>query len=120
VRIRLASIGAMRRTDAPAVAAYLGELLADEGLERRRPEELRLFFEMLARVGDEAVATMLADCCRVRGIAARFRKPTLLQEKCLGALRRMRSPEARAVVDELLAGLPRAFRELLENPFDEL
>jgi len=117
-RIRLAAIAAARRVDAPAVAKYLREQLGDDGFERRSPEELKQLFEMLSRVGDGEVATVLADQCRTRGLGARFKKPTTLQERCLGSLRRMRSPDARAVVSELYDDSPRAFRELLEDQFD--
>ena len=72
------------------------------------------------RVGDGAVATVLADLCRTKGLGARFKKPTTLQERCLAALRRMRSTEARAVVDVLYEQSPKSFRELLEDPFEGL
>ncbi|MHC4452700.1 MAG: HEAT repeat domain-containing protein [Planctomycetota bacterium] len=119
-RVRLAAIGAVRRVDAPAVARYLDEQLGNESFERRSPEELKQLFEMLGRVGDGAVATVLADLCRTKGLGARFKKPTTLQERCLAALRRMRSTEARAVVDVLYEQSPKSFRELLEDPFEGL
>ncbi|MEM8883423.1 MAG: hypothetical protein AAGD14_05110 [Planctomycetota bacterium] len=119
-RVRLASIKATRRSDAAAVAEFLREQLAAATLDRRPPEESRQLFEMLGRIGDGDVAMVLASQCRTRGLAARFKKPTPFQEACLVALRRMRAPDAKRVVDELADKAPSAFRELLEDGFDSL
>ena len=119
-RVRLAAIGAVRRIDAPAVAEFLGEEIGSGGFERRSPEELKQLFEMLARIGDGGVAQALVDQCQTRGLGARFKKPTALQERCLAALRRMRAADAREIVEQFREHAPKAFRELIEDSFDDL
>jgi len=114
--VRRAAIGAVKRQDGPRLAAVATDLLDRGVLEMRYRAELEDFFEMLARAGDAAVARLLADRCLPRGFRLGFCRLTPVQQLCARALRRMRAPEARPIVEELRRRAPRAVREILDDP----
>lgn len=118
-RIRRSALGALRRSDAPMVASVLSDML-DPGFMGRDDREVRDFYEALARIGESSIAAALAAEC-VRGGLARFlRGLTPAQKLSVRALRRMRAPEARAVVEELRRNGPRPVREALDDPLGDL
>jgi hypothetical protein len=114
--VRRAAIGAVKRQDAPRLAAVATDLLDRGVLETRYRAEIEDFFEMLARVGDAAVARLLAERCLPRGFRLGFCRLTPVQQLCARALRRMRAPETRPIVEELRRRAPRAVREILDDP----
>jgi hypothetical protein len=117
VRVRRAAVGALRRGDAPEIARLLPHLLETGAFEQAEKHEVDGFFDMLARIGDRSVARVLAEQCVPKGrLALLRRKLTPLQRLCLKTLRRMHSPEVRAVVADLKPKLPREGRDILEDP----
>jgi hypothetical protein len=62
------------------------------------------------------VARLLADHCIPRGFLLGFVRLTAVQQLCARALRRMRAPDARPIVEELRRRAPRAVREILDDP----
>ena len=112
--------GALRRVDAPLVTVVLERLFLAKAFDDRTEEEVSDFFEMLARVGDAEVARVLATHAVPRGVLGRLRRLTPLQRLSLGSLRRMRSPEARDVADEVRESAPRAVRDILDDRFGDL
>ncbi|MHC4547549.1 MAG: HEAT repeat domain-containing protein [Planctomycetota bacterium] len=118
--VRSAAAGAVRKTDAPALAALLEEYFERGVFESRYRKETDDFFEMLARVGDGNVARVLAERCLAKRFGLAFGRMTPLQQLCVRALRRMRSPDAKPVVEELKRKGPKAVREILDNPLGEL
>jgi hypothetical protein len=119
-KVRHTAILAVRRPDAPKLAAVLKARLEKGDLDHCHPEERDAFFDMLARAGDGAVAQILASYATPKRFSLGGRKPSALQLCCLRALRRMRSSDARAVVDDLRAHGPRAIRDALDNPLADL
>jgi HEAT repeat protein len=118
-RVRRAARGALRKADAPIVASVLPEML-DPAWMGRDEQEVRDFYEALARIGDASIARVLAAECMKGGFSRLLRGLTPAQKLCVRALRRMRSPEARAVVEELSAHGPRPVRDALEDPLADL
>jgi len=118
--VRRAALGALRRQDAPRFAAALQRALDERFVATRGAEEVRDWFEAAARVGDASVATLLAQVCMRRGLKSLLRGLTPLQERCVRALRRMRAPDVRPVVEELRRKGSRAVRNLLDDPLAEL
>ncbi|MHC4954054.1 MAG: hypothetical protein ACYTGZ_09200 [Planctomycetota bacterium] len=116
--VRRAALGALRRGDGPQVITRLPELLSAETLQRRTSEEVDLIFEALARIADPEIADWLIEASHGRQLRARFRRPDRLETRCLHALRDMRAPDARAIVQDFRSRAPRAFREQLDQPFD--
>jgi hypothetical protein len=116
-RIRQAALGALRRQDAPEISLLLPGFLEGGLVETLTAKDVEDFFEMLSRIGDAAVATALAEHCKPKGFLQGFRRLTPTQERCVRALRRMRSPDARAVVEQLRRSGPRAIRDILEDDF---
>jgi len=114
-RVRRAARGALKKQDADSVADVFARFLESGEFERRPAEEIEDFFEMLSRIGNGRVAKLLAQQCEVRGFTFGRRKLTELQRFCVRALRRMRSSEARPVVEELRAHGPKPVRELLDE-----
>ncbi|MCK6458980.1 MAG: hypothetical protein L6Q95_03705 [Planctomycetes bacterium] len=114
--VRRAAIGAVKRQDASRLAPVAKDLLERGVLEARYRAETEDFFEMLSRAGDASVARLLADHCIPRGFRLGFLRLTPVQQLCARALRRMRAPDARPVVDELRRRAPRAVREILDDP----
>ena len=119
-KVRHTAILAVRRPDAPRLAAVLKARLDRGDLDHSHPEERDAFFDMLARAGDGAVATTLAAYATPKRFSLAGRKLSDLQLRCLRALRRMRSADARAVVEELRAHGPRQVRDALDNPLADL
>jgi hypothetical protein len=113
--VRRTALGALKRQDAPRLATVVGDLLERGALETRYRTELEDFFEMLARVGDAAVARLLAERCLPRGFRLGLGRLTDLQQLCARALRRMRAPDARPIVEELRRRAPRAVRAILDD-----
>jgi len=114
--VRRAAVGVVKRQDAPRLAAVAADLLDRGVLETRYKAEVEDFFEMLARVGDAAVARLLADRCLPRGFRLGLSRLNPVQQLCARALRRMRAPETRPIVEELRRRAPRAVREILDDP----
>jgi len=114
--VRRAAIGAVKRQDAPRLAPFAKDILERGVLETRYRAEIEDFFEMLSRAGDASVARLLADHCLPRGFRLGFLRLSPVQQLCARALRRMRAPDARRVVDELRGRAPRAVREILDDP----
>jgi hypothetical protein len=114
--VRRAAIGAVKRQDAPRLAPAAKDLLERGVLETRYRAEIDDFFEMLSRAGDASVARLLADHCMPRGFRLGFLRLTPVQQLCARALRRMRAPDARPIVEELRRRAPRAVREILDDP----
>jgi len=114
--VRRAAVNAVKRQDAPRLAPVAADLLERGVLETRYRAELEEFFEMLARVGDAAVARLLAERCVPRGFRLGFGRLTPVQQLSARALRRMRAPGARPIVEELRRRAPRAVREILDDP----
>jgi hypothetical protein len=114
--VRRAAVSAIKRQDAPRLAAVATDLLDRGVLETRYRAEIEDFFEMLSRVGDGAVARLLADRCMPRGFLMSLGRLSPVQQLCARALRRMRSPEARPIVEELRRRAPRAVKEILDDP----
>ncbi len=114
-RVRRAVRGALKKQDAPRVADLFTQFLQTGEFDRRPTQEAQDFFEMLSRIGDGHVARLLADQCDVRGFSFGRRKLTELQKLCVRALRRMRSPDARPIVQELREHGPKAVRDLLDD-----
>lgn len=117
--VRRAAIGAIKRQDAPRVASAARDILDRGVLETRYRAEIEDFFEMLSRAGDASVARILADHCLPRGFRLGFQRLTPVQQLSARALRRMRSPDARPIVEELRRRGPRAVREILDDPLGE-
>ncbi|MHC4930717.1 MAG: hypothetical protein ACYTGV_00795 [Planctomycetota bacterium] len=119
-RVRRAAVGALRATDAGRVASIVSELLETEAFSRRSPSEVSDFFDMLARIGNGDVAAVLASHCVPRGLLPTLRKLTTLQRLCLRAMRRMRSPDAQAIVEEFRQRGPKVVRQYLDDPLADL
>ncbi|HEX5138575.1 MAG TPA: hypothetical protein VFY93_16500 [Planctomycetota bacterium] len=117
--VRRAAIGAIKRQDAPRLAAVAKDLLDRGVLETRYRAEMEDFFEMLSRAGDGSVARLLADHCMPRGFRLGFLPLTPVQQLSARALRRMRAPDARLIVEELRNRAPRAVREILDDPLGD-
>ena len=113
--VRRIATGSLRKQDAPMVAKTMRDLLADGELEERSYDEAEDLFEMLSRIGDGEVASVLADHCMPRGFRFGRWRPTALQKLCLRSLRRMRAPSARAVVEELRETGPKPVRDALDD-----
>lgn len=118
--VRAAAVNIVRKHDAPQLAALLDEFLERGVFESRYRKETEDFFEMLARVGDANVARVLAERCLPKRFRLGFGGMTPLQQLCVRALRRMRSPDAKPVIEELRRRGPRAVREILENPLGDV
>jgi hypothetical protein len=114
--VRRAAVGGVKRQDAQRLAGHVADLFERGVLETRYRAELDDLFEMLARVGDAAVARVLAERCLPRGFRLGLGRLTDVQQLCARALRRMRAPEARPIVEELRQNAPRAVRAILEDP----
>jgi hypothetical protein len=119
-KVRHTAILAVRRPDAPRLGAVLKARLDKGDLDHCHPEERDAFFDMLARAGDGAVAETLAAYATPKRFSLGGRKLSELQLRCLRSLRRMRSSDARAVVEELRAHGPRRVRDALDNPLADL
>jgi HEAT repeat protein len=119
-RVRRAAVGAMRSADAPSVAAALAGMFEREIFSRRTRSEVNDFFEMLARIANAELAGVLAAQCVPKRLFLASKKLTPLQELCLRALRRVRAPDARAVVDHLRAKGPKAVRDRMNDPLADL
>jgi len=118
--VRREAVGALRRQDAPALVPVVEDFFDRGVFETRYREETEEFFEMLSRVGNGKVARILAERCLPKGFRLGFRRLSDVQALCVRALRRMRSHEARPVVEELKRSGPRAVRDILESPLGEL
>lgn len=117
-RVRRAAAEVLKKVDAPFVATVLERMFERQVFEERSEEEVAEFFETLSRIGDRAIAEVMAVQCRVRGIRRHFLKPTPLQELTLRALRRARDAGAREVAARLKKSAPRAMREILDDQYD--
>jgi hypothetical protein len=114
--VRRAAVGAVKRQDAPRLASVATDMLDRGVLETRYRAEVEDFFEMLSRVGDASVARLLADRCVPRGFLMSLGRLSPVQQLCARALRRMRSPDTRPIVEDLRRRAPRAVREILDDP----
>jgi len=117
-RVRRAAANVLKRIDAALVAATVQRMFEREVFHEREDEEVTEFFEILGAIGDRELADVLAATCRARGLRRAFMKPTPLQKLTLRALRRMRDPGAREIVDRLASKGPKVVREILDDPFD--
>jgi len=114
-RVRHAAIGSVRRADAMGLAPIVTEMLAEGDLERWPEEEVVDFLEMLSRVGDISIAKALAEYSAPKSFWKGLKKLSPLQEACVRALRRMRSADARQVVENLRQKGPRTVRDILDE-----
>ncbi|MFQ5843965.1 MAG: HEAT repeat domain-containing protein, partial [Planctomycetota bacterium] len=112
-RVRRAAVEGLRPEDDARLAPVLGAVLRGRTLEGRTAEELALLFDKLGRIAGAELAAVLAQPCARIGLKARLLGLTAVQALCLRALRRVRSPEARGVVDALREQAPRLVREAL-------
>lgn len=115
-RVRRAGVHGLRREDCLDLAPVLEHALQHDLLESRGEQELNDLFEKLSRIADASVALVLAEPCRKIGMKGRLFGLTPLQMLCLRALRGMRAPDARDVVDELRTNAPKIVREALDDP----
>jgi len=118
--VRAVATDIVRKHDAPQLAALLDEFFERGVFESRYRKETEDFFEMLARVGDANVARVLAERCLPKRFRLGFGGMTPLQQLCVRALRRMRSPDAKPVIEELKRRAPKAVREILESPLGDV
>ncbi len=118
--VRRIAVGALRKQDAPMVAKVMRDLFANGDLEERSYEEAEDLFEMLSRMGDGEVASVIADFCVPRGFRFGRWRPSPLQKLCLRSLRRMRAPSARDVVHELRMNGPKGIRDLLDSALNDI
>ena len=118
--VRAAALNIVRKHDAPQLAALLDEFFERGVFESRYRKETEDFFEMLARVGDANVARVLAERCLPKRFRLGFGGMTPLQQLCVRALRRMRSPDAKPVIEELKRRGPKSVREILEDPLGDV
>jgi hypothetical protein len=118
--VRTAALNIVRKHDAPQLAALLDDFFERGVFESRYRKETEDFFEMLARIGDANVARVLAERCLPKRFRLGFGGMTPLQQLCVRALRRMRSPDARPVIEELKRRGPKAVREILEDPLGDV
>ncbi|MHC4817655.1 MAG: hypothetical protein ACYTF8_06345 [Planctomycetota bacterium] len=118
--VRAAATDIVRRNDAPLLASLLDDFFERGVFESRYRKETEDFFEMLARVGDANVARVLAERCLPKRFRLGFGGMTPLQQLCVRALRRMRSPDAKPVIEELKRRGPKGVREILENPLGDV
>jgi hypothetical protein len=117
LEVRRAASDAMRPSEAAGLADLLARQFESDAFDDQTEDDVKEFFEMIARVGDAAVAEVLAAQCKFGKLMRVFARISPLQELCLRTLRRMRDPGAREVVDRVRSSAPKAARELLENPF---
>ncbi len=118
--VRTAAVNIVRKHDAPQLAALLDDFFERGVFDSRYRKETEDFFEMLARVGDANVARVLAERCLPKRFRLGFGGMTPLQQLCVRALRRMRSPDAQPVIEELKRRGPKAVREILEDPLGDV
>jgi hypothetical protein len=118
--VRAAATDVVRKHDAPQLAALLDDFFERGVFESRYRKETEDFFEMLARVGDANVARVLAERCVPKRFRLGLGGMTPLQQLCVRALRRMRSPDAKPVIEELKRRGPKAVREILEDPLGDV
>jgi len=118
--VRNAAVGVVRKTDAPMLAELLEDFFERGVFESRYRKETEDFFEMLARVGAGSVADVLAERCMPKRFRLGLSRMTPLQQLCVRSLRRMRSPEARPVVEELRSRAPNAVLEILDSPLGQI
>ena len=118
--VRAAALNIVRKHDAPQLAALLDEFFERGVFESRYRKETEDFFEMLARVGDANVARVLAERCLPKRFRLGLGGMTPLQQLCVRALRRMRSPDAKPVIEELKRRGPKTVREILEDPLGDV
>jgi len=120
-RVRRAGIGALRKGDGPLLAPSVRAMFDNDVFDTLADREVKDFFELFGRIGDANVANALAEQCTPRKRFGLFGGGlTPMQNLCLRALRRMRDPSARAVVDDLKRHGPRHVREILDDPLADL
>ena len=119
-RIRRAAARALIRKDAGAVGPVLRDQFERGRFEERRPGEIKEYFTVLAHIADAAIAHVFASQVVFEGFSLKRRKLTPLQEMCARALRRIRAPEARPVLDDLRKNCIAPVRQILDDPLGDL
>lgn len=119
-RIRRAAARALTRRDAPAVAPLLRDQFERGSFDERRPAEVKAYFAVLAHIADAQIAHVFASQLVFEGFSLKRRKLSPLQEQCARALRKVRAPDARPILDDLRENCIAAVRQILDDPLGDL